>query len=92
MAMLYAFEFVAFRLFITQLFLMKIVSVRDFTSRFATLSHSQLKVRRRGKILGTWIPDSKAPEPLDVMKRLREEFQEPLPFTFADLLKEGKRR
>ncbi len=70
---------------------MKTVSVRDFTTRFATLSHSPLKVRRRGKILGTWTPEPKAPAPLDVMKRLKQHFKQPLPFTGLEVLKEGKR-
>jgi hypothetical protein len=71
---------------------MKTVTVRDFTTQFATLSHAPLVVKRRGKPIGTWTPTPKAPPPLDVMKRLKRTFSEPLPFTFAGLLKERKKR
>jgi hypothetical protein len=70
---------------------MKTVSVRDFTTHFATLGHTPLGERRRGKTLGTRTPPPKTPPPLDVMKRLKQDFKQPLPFTGADLLKEGKR-
>ena len=71
---------------------MKTVLVRDFTKRFATLSHQLLQVRKRGKVVGTWLPAPKSPEPVDVMKRLKKNFARPLPCTGAELLKAGKKR
>lgn len=70
---------------------MKTVTVRDFTTHFKNLHHSPLKVRRRGKTLGTWIPEPKLPPPLDVMKRLKQTCERPLPFTGADIIKEGRK-
>jgi hypothetical protein len=71
---------------------MKIVPVAAFTKRFSTLSHERLRVRSRKRIVGTWTPAEKTPPPLDVMKRLKQTFKRPLPFTGAALLKAGKRR
>jgi hypothetical protein len=71
---------------------MKTVLVRDFTRRFSSLRHETLQVRQRGKVVGTWMPTSDEPPPVDFMKRLREDFKCKLPFTGAELLKEGKKR
>ena len=71
---------------------MKTVFVRDFTKRFATLSHQPLQVRKPGKVVGTWLPATRTPEPVDVLKRLKQTFERPLPFTGAELLKAGKKR
>lgn len=77
---------------IMQNYQMKTVSVRDFTSQFATLSHQPLQVHKRRKLVGTWIPAPQAPPSLDVMKRLKQTCERPLPFTGAELIKEGRKR
>ena len=71
---------------------MKTVLTRDFTKRFATLSHQPLQVSKRGRVVGTWMPATKPPPPLDVMKRLKRTFKHKLPFTGAELLKESNAR
>jgi len=71
---------------------MKTVSTYDFTNRFATFSHQKVQVRKRGKVVGTWLPAPKSPEPVDVMQRLKRNFTRPLPFTGAEVLKAGKKR
>ena len=65
------------------------IVVRDFTKRFATLSHQRPQVIKRGRVVGTWLP---APKPVDVMKRVKRHFDRSLPFTGADVLKSGKKR
>lgn len=65
----------------------------DFVRRFPQHSKAVCLVKKRGKILGTWQPAPKALEPADFLSRQKEDgFHEPLPFTFAQLLKEGKKR
>lgn len=71
---------------------MKTVSVREFTTRFATLSHETLQVQKRRRVVGTWTPAPKNPPPLDVMKRLQQTCERPLPFTGAELIREGRKR
>jgi hypothetical protein len=71
---------------------MKTVLIRDFTRRFSSLRHETLQVRQRGKVVGTWMPATTDPAPVDFMKRLREDFKTKLPFTGAELLKKGKKR
>ncbi len=83
---------IALSLNIMQSDLMKTVSVRDFTSQFASLSQQPLRVQKRRKLLGTWTPAPKAPPPLDVMKRLKQSCERPLPFTGAEVVKEGRKR
>jgi hypothetical protein len=71
---------------------MKTVLVRDFIRSFSRLRAESVRVRQRNRVLGTWIPESTAPEPVDVMERLKQDFAEPLPFTGTQLLKAGKKR
>ena len=71
---------------------MKTVSVREFTAHFARLSHEALQVQKRRKVVGTWMPTPKAPTRLDVMKRLKQTCERPLPFTGAELIKESRKR
>lgn len=77
---------------VSQICQMKTVLIRDFTRRFSSLRHQTLQVRQRGKVVGTWTPIPEEPVPVDFMKRLREDFKSKLPFTGAELLKEGKKR
>lgn len=50
------------------------------------------RVGRRGKTVVRLTQKAQSPEPIDVMKRLRQDFKEPLPFTGLDVLKAGKKR
>jgi len=71
---------------------MKTVTSFDFTREFFRYSKEPCVVTKRGKRVGTWHPDPKAPEPVDFLARQRADgFTSPLPFTGAQLLKEGKR-
>jgi hypothetical protein len=77
--------------FVWQICLVKTVLVREFLKRWGTLSHQTVEVRKRGRVIGTWIPATAGPEAEDPMARLNKTFQKPLPFTGLQLLKEKKR-
>jgi hypothetical protein len=71
---------------------MKIVAIRNFTRRFSSLRHQALQVWEHGRVVGTWMPNSNTRPLVDFKKRLRADFKRKLPFTGAELLKEGKNR
>ncbi len=71
---------------------MKTVQAGEFTRHFRVHRREAAIVKDRRKVLGTWTPAPKAPKPVDFAARVREDFSQPLPFTFAALLKEGKKR
>lgn len=65
----------------------------DFVRHFPQHSKGVCLVKKRGKVLGTWQPVAQTIPPADFLARQKEDgFDEPLPFTFAQLLKEGKKR
>lgn len=80
------------RPFVGQISVMKTVQVSDFIRRFSSLRRDSWRVVRRGRIVGTWMPTMDKLPPVDFMKRLRKDFKTKLPFTGAELLKQGKRR
>ena len=71
---------------------MRALNVREFTRDFSKVSGQPITVTRRGRPVGTWTPVPQKPEPVNFAKRVREDFKRKLPFTFAELLKEGKKR
>lgn len=71
---------------------MKTLTSRRFTRQFPKVSHEPLTITSRGRVVGTWTPSEKAPPPLDMMKRLKSYCSAPLPFTGAELIREGRRR
>jgi hypothetical protein len=71
---------------------MKTVVVYEFTRRFARHKHEIALVKSRGKVIGQWVPVPAEPKRVDFLARAKSTFKEKLPFTFAELLKEGKKR
>jgi hypothetical protein len=71
---------------------MKTILVYDFTRHFTRHKHEPALIKSRGRIIGQWSPSPKKPEPVDFAKRAMADCKEKLPFTFAELLKEGKKR
>jgi hypothetical protein len=71
---------------------MKTLLTREFTRNFSTHRTQPCLVKDRGRVVGTWTPAMDHPEPIDFAARARKDFKKKLPFTFADLLKEGKKR
>lgn len=71
---------------------MRTLTTRRFTRQFGKVRHEALTITDRGQVVGTWTPADQQPEPLDVMKRLKGYCSSPLPFTGADLIKEGRKR
>ena len=71
---------------------MKTINTRKFTREFPKLQREPCLVTDRGHVIGSWIPVAAKPAPMDFAKRVRQDFSRPLPFTGADLLKQGKKR
>lgn len=71
---------------------MKTVQAGEFTRRFRVLRREAALVKDRNKLLGTWTPAPKKAKKVDFATRVREDFSHKLPFTFAELLKAGKKR
>jgi hypothetical protein len=71
---------------------MKTIATREFLRQFKRHKKDVCLVKDRGEVLGTWTPTPSTPAPVDFAKRVRQDFKEKLPFTFAELLKEGKKR
>jgi hypothetical protein len=71
---------------------MKTLPTRRFTRDFTKFRHEPCAVTDSGKVIGTWTPVKDRPEPVDFARRVRDDFEEPLPFTGAELLKAGKKR
>ena len=46
----------------------------------------------KGRLIDTWQPISQKLDRVNFAERVKEYCSAPLPFTFAELLKEGKRR
>ena len=69
---------------------MKTLVIYEFTRQFARHQHEPCLVKKRGTVIGQWVPVPKTPQPIDVMARLRKTFSRKLPFTGVELLKEGK--
>jgi hypothetical protein len=71
---------------------MKTLTIRRFTREFPKVLHEPLTVTRRGQMVGTWTPAQKKAPAIDLMKRLKSYCSGPLPFTGAELIREGRRR
>lgn len=71
---------------------MKTVVVYEFTRHFTRHKHEPALIKSRGKVIGQWTPVSARPETIDFAKRAKADCKEKLPFTFAELLREGKKR
>jgi hypothetical protein len=71
---------------------MKTVIVYEFTRHFKRHKNQPALVKSRGKVIGTWVPAPAKPEPVDFAKRAMADCKEKLPFTGAELIREGRRR
>ncbi len=71
---------------------MRALTTRRFTRDFAKVRHEALTVTDRGQPIGTWMPLAKKAKPVDFANRVRRDFKTKLPFTFVELLREGKKR
>ena len=71
---------------------MKTLVVNEFTRHFRRHKHEPALVKSRGQVIGQWTPVATKPEPIDFAKRARADCKEKLPFTGADLIKEGRKR
>jgi hypothetical protein len=70
----------------------KTFSSPDFARDFARIKDEPCQVTEAGKVVGIWTPAHNQPGESDFLKRVKEDFTEPLPFTGAELLKSGKKR
>ena len=70
---------------------MKTLLIREFTREFSRHHAEPCLVKDRGRVVGTWTPAPGNPEPVNFAERAKEDFKRKLPFTFAALLKEGKK-
>ena len=68
------------------------ISTRRFTKEFRTVRNRQLLVTDRGQVLGTWIPASSKSAVVDFEKRAREDSSKAMPISFAEVLRERKKR
>jgi hypothetical protein len=69
------------------------VSTRRFTKEFAAFRNRPVQVTDRGRIVGTWTPAPKRRKSIDFLARATEDSAgRKLPFTFAQMLRETKKR
>ena len=71
---------------------MKTLTTRAFIRQFGRHHREALLVTSKGRVIGAWQPADKKLEAVNFAERVKEYCAQPLPFTFAQLLKEGKRR
>ncbi len=71
---------------------MRTLTARSLIRNFSKVRGEELEVTLRGKVLGTWKPAAKKNQPVDYLKRVKGYCSAPLPFTFAEILREGKKR
>ncbi len=70
-----------------------ILPIREFTKKFTTHKSHTVQVSDRGRLIGTWIPASRRPQPVDFAARATADSAgKKLPFTFSQMLQERKKR
>ena len=70
-----------------------VLPIREFTKKFTTHKNHTVQVSDRGRLIGTWIPASRQPQPVDFAVRAAADCDgKKLPFTFSQMLKERKKR
>ena len=70
-----------------------VLPIREFTKKFSTHKSHTVQVSDRGRLIGTWVPARRQPEPTDFATRAAADCRgEKLPFTFSQMLKERKKR
>jgi hypothetical protein len=68
------------------------IRTRRFTREFTRLRLRPLQVTDRGEVIGTWTPATRRPKDVDFLARAQQDCKGKAPFSFAELLKEGKKR
>jgi hypothetical protein len=71
---------------------MRALPIRSFTRDFPRVRGEALTVTSRGRVVGIWTPSPTKPKLVNFEERVRKDFKTMLPFTGAELLKEGKKR
>ena len=71
---------------------MKTLTTHAFTRDFGRNKKESCLVTSKGRLIDTWQPISQKLDRVNFAERVKEYCSAPLPFTFAELLKEGKRR
>jgi hypothetical protein len=72
---------------------MTIVPIREFTKKFTAHKNRTVQVSDRGRLIGTWTPAHNRPAPVDFAARAAADCAgKKLPFTFAQMLQERKKR
>jgi hypothetical protein len=70
-----------------------ILTTRAFTKNFSSHKRHAVNVSDRGRVIGTWTPVQAEPLAVDFLARARRDSGgKKLPFTFAQILQEGKKR
>ncbi len=70
-----------------------VLPIREFTKRFTAHKGRTVQVSDRGRLIGTWVPARRQPASVDFAARAAADCRgEKLPFTFAQLLQEHKKR
>ena len=75
-----------------KLSVVKTLTTHAFTRDFGKHKKGPCLVTSKGRVIGAWQPVTDQPTPVNFAERVKEYCAKPLPFTFAALLKEGKRR
>ena len=70
-----------------------ILPIREFTKKFRAHINHTVQVSDRGRLIGTWPPAGHDPVPVDFAARAAADCAgKKLPFTFSQVLQEGKKR
>jgi hypothetical protein len=70
----------------------KTLTTREFIRQFGRRHHEPSLVTSKGRLIGAWQPVNKKLDQVNFAERVKEYCSAPLPFTFAKLVKEGRRR
>lgn len=68
------------------------ISTRRFTKEFRSVRDRALIVTDRGQVIGAWTPARRKRAAVDFEKRARHDSSKAMPITFAEVLRERKRR
>jgi hypothetical protein len=70
-----------------------VLPIREFTKKFTAHKNHTVQVSDRGRLIGTWVPARRQPEPMDFAARAAADSAgKKLPFTFSQMLQERKKR
>ena len=75
-----------------KLSVVKTLTTHTFTRDFGKHKKEPCLVTSKGRLIGAWQPILEKPGPVNFAERVKEYCSKPLPFTFANLVKEGRQR